>query len=248
MDGPAEGTLPSFRPPSRAAFREGGDRSRGACATLPKRVQRRCLSRRGGREGRVDRVSETSLGPGTLAELSRTLRPVDCQTCGRAFGRRDAVALAVDAMDDLASVSLHHRGCRPPGWRELETPDQYRPPPHQTWRARLLKVTAPGRDELVFLVNPSCECGVFLSLSGTVALLTRDKETLADFRADIVIGTPEQFMAVRERHRQNAADWGRRIPAPTWPLSRAPRSGGAWVTSSPAIPRSPSSERAVRSR
>ncbi|MDT0269774.1 hypothetical protein RM844_26160 [Streptomyces sp. DSM 44915] len=106
---------------------------------------------------RVDPATRARLGPGTLAELRRALRPVDCQTCGRRFSRWDAAALAVEAADQDAVASLHHRGCRSPSWRELQTPDRFTRLPHQTWRARLLWTAAHGHDDLTFLVNPSYE-------------------------------------------------------------------------------------------
>lgn len=109
----------------------------------------------------VDPGTETGLGPVVLRELRASLRPVDCQTCGRPFerrfGRRESAALVVEVAGEDAVASLHHPGCRAAGRVDVGSPDGFTPLPHRTWRARLLKMTAHGRDELMFLVNPSYE-------------------------------------------------------------------------------------------
>jgi hypothetical protein len=113
---------------------------------------------------RVDPGVKGNLGAEALASLRRELRAVDCQTCGRAFGRWEAAALTVEAVGDDAVASLHHPKCAPPGWRDVETTDRLRQLPHQTWRAALLTLAAHGHDDLMFLVNPAYE----------VARLTRE--------------------------------------------------------------------------
>jgi hypothetical protein len=56
-----------------------------------------------------------NLGPEGVAELTASLWPVDCQTCGRPLGMLPP-ALAVDDATAFAWASLHHKQCRAPGW------------------------------------------------------------------------------------------------------------------------------------
>src|SRR5208282_1540727 len=59
--------------------------------------------------------TRANLGPGGVAELTASLWPVDCQTCGRPLGSQPP-ALAVDDVTAFAWASLHHKQCRVPGW------------------------------------------------------------------------------------------------------------------------------------
>lgn len=59
--------------------------------------------------------TRANLGPGGVAELTASLWPVDCQTCGRPLGSQPP-ALAVDDVTAFAWASLHHKQCRAPGW------------------------------------------------------------------------------------------------------------------------------------
>lgn len=59
--------------------------------------------------------TRAELGRDGLAELTASLWPVDCQTCGRPLGAQPP-ALAVDDMTVFAWASLHHERCRAPGW------------------------------------------------------------------------------------------------------------------------------------
>ena len=59
--------------------------------------------------------TRANLGPAGVAELTASLWPVDCQTCGRPLGAQPP-ALAVDDVTAFAWASLHHKRCRAPGW------------------------------------------------------------------------------------------------------------------------------------
>lgn len=63
----------------------------------------------------VCEVTRRQLGDAGLAELARCLWPVDCQSCGRLLGV-DPPGLYVDELGSIAVASLHHVGCRIPGW------------------------------------------------------------------------------------------------------------------------------------
>lgn len=58
---------------------------------------------------------QAGLGSAGLAEVTASLWPVDCQTCGRPLGAQPP-ALAVDDVTVFAWASLHHARCRAPGW------------------------------------------------------------------------------------------------------------------------------------
>src|SRR5262249_54804961 len=52
-----------------------------------------------------------------LAEITASLWPVDCQTCGKKLSE-SRPSLAVDDVMLFASVSLHHGRCRASEWSE----------------------------------------------------------------------------------------------------------------------------------
>jgi len=58
---------------------------------------------------------QEGLGSAGVAEVTASLWPADCQTCGRPLGAQPP-ALAVDDVTVFAWASLHHRRCRAPGW------------------------------------------------------------------------------------------------------------------------------------
>jgi hypothetical protein len=77
---------------------------------------------------------------------------------------------------------------------------------HNSWRIHVM-ATAPAAAAAYHELFSSLG-----EITGrSTALLTRDpasEEILAEYQADVVVGTPEQFLATHERHRQNAGDWG----------------------------------------
>jgi hypothetical protein len=64
-----------------------------------------------------DEKTESRLGETGLAEVRACLHAADCQTCGRPLGAGPP-ALVVDDVVTFAYASLHHRGCRAPGWND----------------------------------------------------------------------------------------------------------------------------------
>lgn len=64
-----------------------------------------------------DQKTREKLGEDGLTATAACLWAVDCQTCGRSLGI-DAPALCVDEIAEYAMASLHHPGCREPGWNE----------------------------------------------------------------------------------------------------------------------------------
>jgi hypothetical protein len=119
----------------------------------------------------VSELTQQRLGDDGLAELTACLWAVDCQSCGRLLGD-DPPAVCVDVADVVGGVaiaSLHHPGCRLPGWNEsmvlVASSGQ-----HTTFVARmvLLPVIVEGgaREEWpLMVVNPGLEC-VQLERSG----------------------------------------------------------------------------------
>jgi hypothetical protein len=100
----------------------------------------------------ISRDIRSALGDKVIDDLRTILRPVDCQTCGSRLAGPEVPALAVDARGDSAFAALHHKDCRPSGWRHRSGPGLLSR--HLTWRAR----TFVWHDELpMILVNPSCE-------------------------------------------------------------------------------------------
>lgn len=120
---------------------------------------------------RTDPVTRSKLGESVLSDLREELRAIDCQTCGRPLRRWRRPALAVYADGELANASLHHAGCRPPGWHEgpmAPVSDV----PHLTWRAgtfvmpALLTLGAASDGTPFFLVNPSYEAALLQYVDG----------------------------------------------------------------------------------
>ena len=106
----------------------------------------------------VDPVVRSRLGERTLADLRRNLWAIDCQSCGRAFGRFRTPVLGVRDHGDTATVALHHRRCLPSPW--VDAPEvSLAGEPMLSWRASVALL--PG-DRLLFLVNPSCESAMLL--------------------------------------------------------------------------------------
>lgn len=105
-------------------------------------------------------VTRRRLGDDGLAELARCLWAVDCQSCGRLLGT-DPPGLCVDELGSVAVASLHHRGCRAPGWNASMTvlagSGQF-----TTFVARmvLLPVAWDGGADTwpLMVVNPGLEC------------------------------------------------------------------------------------------
>lgn len=149
----------------------------------------------------TDPDTEARLGPGLLAELRAGLWAVDCQTCGRRFGRWEKPALTVQAVADAAEASLHHRGCRSPRWLEYPTGDatEFTAFPHVTWRAALLLL--PTGSTPVFLVNPSYEFAMLRRDHGRWCLDTLDRFAAYGMGTDLfdgVIAQPSLSVVVDE--------------------------------------------------
>ncbi len=114
------------------------------------------------RKLRTDAATRSKLGPDVMADLKAGLWALDCQSCGRPFGRWRAPALEVHAEDGGVAIAvLNHLRCRPPAWhdRPLEPPR-----PFLTWQAGTF-LLAPGGVP-VFLVNPSYEAALLRRDSG----------------------------------------------------------------------------------
>lgn len=101
----------------------------------------------------IDPVIRSRIGEQTLAAISRNLWAIDCQTCGRPFGRFRTPALGVRDYGDAALVLLHHRNCLRAPWEEVAGT---RPTGSRTlsWKAGAGFLP---EGVLLFLVNPSCE-------------------------------------------------------------------------------------------
>lgn len=118
----------------------------------------------------TDSTTDSTLGADVLAELSATLWPVDCQTCGRPFSRRAKPALAVQAVGDRADASLHHPDCRAPAWRDHGS--EITAFPHVTWRAGLLLLS----DSVpLLLANPYYELAALTRTDGRWLVSTLDR-------------------------------------------------------------------------
>lgn len=111
----------------------------------------------------ISRDTRSQLGDEVVKELTASLLPIDCQTCGKGLADSDALALAADVLGDTAFAALHHEHCRSSGWRGLSGTKIATP--HLTWRAGTFVWPAAGVP--VMLVNPSCE-GAFLRKEGLV--------------------------------------------------------------------------------
>ncbi|MEJ8671196.1 hypothetical protein WKI71_30785 [Streptomyces sp. MS1.AVA.1] len=131
---------------------------------------------------RTDPVTRSKLGESVLSDLREELRAIDCQSCGRPLRRWRRPALAVYADGELANASLHHTGCRPPGWHEgpmAPVSDV----PHLTWRAgtfvmpALLTLGAASDGTPFFLVNPSYEAALLQYVDGERGRTGRTRRT-----------------------------------------------------------------------
>ncbi|MBV7698335.1 hypothetical protein [Streptomyces sp. TRM70350] len=149
----------------------------------------------------TDPTTEARLGPDVLAELRAGLWAVDCQTCGRRFGRWEKPALTVQAVADTADASLHHRGCRSPRWREYSTGEERELTtfPHVTWRAKLILL--PTGNTPVFLVNPYYELAMLRRDDGRWRPATLDPFAAYGMGTDLfdgVIAQPSLSVVVAE--------------------------------------------------
>src|SRR6266545_2721840 len=96
-----------------------------------------------------------------LAEITASLWPVDCQTCGKKLGSAPPT-LAVENIHIVASVSLHHPRCRASAWSEdiLSGPRGQATLSFAT-HSMLLPIGAPDGAEPIYypamLVNPGLE-------------------------------------------------------------------------------------------
>ncbi|QUH02014.1 hypothetical protein HUO13_15475 [Saccharopolyspora erythraea] len=149
----------------------------------------------------IDPSTQTRLGAEVLAELRANLWPVDCQTCGRPFGRWEKPALAVQEVANIADVSLHHRGCRKPRWLEYSpaTEAEFSAFPHVTWRANpfLLRIT----NALVVLINPYLEYASLRRDDARWRVATLDRFAAVGMgtdRFDAVIARPALSLVVDE--------------------------------------------------
>jgi hypothetical protein len=110
----------------------------------------------------TDERTQSRLGDDSLDEVLASLWPGDCQSCGQPLGSLPPVLL-VDDLGVLIRASLHHNGCRAPGWNDslLITTSSTGLP---TWRTvvLLLPFEAGGEEIRVagLLVNPAWKrCG-----------------------------------------------------------------------------------------
>jgi hypothetical protein len=145
----------------------------------------------------TDSTTETKLGAEVLAELAANLWPVDCQTCGRPFSRWAKPALSVQAVADRADASLHHRGCRLPGWRDYEpgAESEIVAFPHVTWRAGLVLLS---EGVPVFLANPYYELATLTKTDGRWLVSTLDRFAEVGMGPDLFDGVFAQPSLVVE--------------------------------------------------
>jgi hypothetical protein len=107
----------------------------------------------------ADQWTRTRLGEDSLDEVLSSVWPGDCQSCGQPLGSRPPVLL-VDDLGLLTRASLHHSGCRAPGWNDslLITTSRMG---LVTWPTVVLLLPFEARDEEIrvagLLVNPSLE-------------------------------------------------------------------------------------------
>ena len=110
----------------------------------------------------VDETLESMLGRNGLGEVADALWAEDCQTrgCGRPLGSAPP-SLCVDVLgDDRIVASLHHQGCRDPGWKVWPPSiiPFYAGMTH-VWTLGLVSAQVTGRRVLipVLVINPSLE-------------------------------------------------------------------------------------------
>jgi hypothetical protein len=173
----------------------------------------------------TDTVTRAELGPGLLTELGAVLRAVDCQTCGRRFGRREKPALVVQAVAGAADASLHHSGCRAPRWYEYEDVEarEFTAFPHVTWRVKLMLL--PTGSTLVFLVNPYYELATLRVADGQWRLATLDTFVRYGMGTDPLDGTLVQpaLSVVVDEDRISVQITDKGAVAHRWHLSPLPR-------------------------
>jgi len=112
-----------------------------------------------------DQKTRGKLGTEGIAEVTGSLWPRDCQSCGRPLGSKPP-ALCIDEMGEFATASLHHPRCRPAGWNDgpviISTGGN-----HVSWAtvSFLLPVMVGRRPDPrpVMLLNPGLEM-IFLEL------------------------------------------------------------------------------------
>jgi hypothetical protein len=112
-----------------------------------------------------DQKTRGKLGTEGIAEVTGSLWPRDCQSCGRPLGSKPP-ALCIDEMGEFATASLHHPRCRPGGWNDgpviVTTGDN-----HVSWTtvSFLLPAMVARRPDPrpVMLLNPGLEM-IFLEL------------------------------------------------------------------------------------
>jgi hypothetical protein len=107
---------------------------------------------------RVDPDVLARLGPDLVVELRENLWAIDCQTCGRGFGRWSTPVLGVRDFGDVASARVHHKRCLNQPWEYAKEP-QLTGQPTLTWRTSVL-VDENGVP--FYMVNPSCEAATLL--------------------------------------------------------------------------------------
>ncbi|SRR6266568_1186088 len=104
--------------------------------------------------------TRANLGPAGVAELTASLWPVDCQTCGQPLGAQPP-ALAVDDVTAFAWASLHHKRCRAPGWNSGPVITQTGAGVSHRSRLVMMPVqgrgTKPGEALPMMVVNPGME-------------------------------------------------------------------------------------------
>jgi hypothetical protein len=109
----------------------------------------------------VCEVTRLRLGDEGLADLAACLWPVDCQSCGGFLGD-DPPSVLVDDLGGRAMASLHHQGCRAPGWNDsmivITGSGQF-----TTFVARMVLLPVVRADGIkgtcpLMVVNPGLEC------------------------------------------------------------------------------------------
>jgi hypothetical protein len=114
------------------------------------------------RKARIDPVVRSRLGEPLVAELHKVLSAVDCQQCGRPFGRFRKPVVGVDSSEQIARAAVYHKRCRPSPWRQL-LEDPPKETPHLSWRAA---VPLYSNSSPMFLVNPSIEAATLVDQGG----------------------------------------------------------------------------------
>jgi hypothetical protein len=148
----------------------------------------------------IDDKTKQKLGEAGLAELTSSLWPDACQSCGRSLGD-DPPAVAVDDLVAYAVASLHHPGCRTAGWDEGQ-PIRVARGDFVTWAANTLLIPFMHGEreepQAALLVNPSME---LVSLKPQGATYTVDPAAaipgLVQPGPDLIIDRPVPGMTAR---------------------------------------------------